>query len=73
MTNEQVEFIPDQDSQLSTNKYNETFSPVIVTDTVGAVFLGSISLILIGVVAGLLVYIRKLEARFKKPEISIEQ
>lgn len=72
MTNERVEFIPDQDSQLSTNKYNETFSPVIVTDTVGAVFLGSISLILIGVVAGLLVYIRKLEARFREPEISME-
>lgn len=65
MTNEQVEFSPDQDPQHNSNKYNETFSPVIMTDTVGALFLGAISLILIGIVADLLAYIRKLENMIK--------
>ena len=52
---------PEKDSLPVVSKSHEHFNPVVLTDTVGALFLGSISLILMGVVAGLLVYIRKLE------------
>jgi len=60
MTNELSEH-KDDESQAVVSKSHEHFNPVVLTDTVGALFLGSISLILMGVVAGLLVYIRKLE------------
>lgn len=59
MTNEQSEINNDDPAVIS--KSNDHFNPVVVTDTVGALFLGSISLILMGIVAGLLFYIRKLE------------
>ena len=66
MTNEQAE--PYNDDQAVVSKSNDHFNPVVVTDTVGALFLGSISLILMGIVAGLLVYIRKLEKMIKVDE-----
>ncbi len=72
MTNEQPEYHED-DSRDVVNKSHEHFNPVVVTDTVGALFLGSISLILIGVVSGLLVYIRKLEAQLREPGIPQEK
>ena len=68
MTNEQP--IIKSDDQAGANKSHEHFNPVVVTDTVGAVFLGSISLILMAVVAGLLVYVRKLEARYSQTDSS---
>jgi hypothetical protein len=39
---------------------------VILTDTVGALFLGMIAIILMTIVGGLLFYIRKLEDRLKE-------
>ena len=72
MTNEQTEHQED-DSQAVISKSHEHFNPVVVTDTVGALFLGSISLILMAVVAGLLVYIRKLEARLSEPFFSVDK
>ena len=53
--------LKDDDTQPVVSKSHEHFNPVVLTDTVGALFLGLISLILMGIVAGLLVYIRKLE------------
>jgi hypothetical protein len=66
MTNEQL--APPNDDQAVVSKSHDHFNPVVVTDTVGALFLGSISLILMGIVAGLLVYIRKLEKMVKGDE-----
>lgn len=48
------------------SRVNETFSPVILTDTVGAVFLGLISVILMIVLGGLLIRNRKLEERLRE-------
>jgi hypothetical protein len=62
VTNEHKE----DDSQAVVSKSQEIYNPVVVTDTVGALFLGSISVILMAVVAGLLVYIRKLEQRIRE-------
>ena len=59
------------DSPENVSKSHDHFNPVLVTDTVGALFLGSISLILMAVVAGLLVYIRKLEARLRESDHSV--
>jgi hypothetical protein len=69
MTNEQPE--PQEESQATVSKSHEHYNPVIVTDTVGALFLGSISVILMAVVAGLWVYIRKLEARLRETDHSV--
>jgi len=55
-----------EDIQPNTVKSQETFSPVTVTDTVGALFLGVISIILMAVVGGLLVRNRKLEDRLRE-------
>jgi hypothetical protein len=71
MTNEQS--VQNDDSPAVISKSNEHYNPVVLTDTVGALFLGSISLILMGTVAGLLVYIRKLEARLREPGDSVAQ
>ena len=64
MTNEPTEMASDEQALVS--KSHEHFNPVVVTDTLGSLFLGSISLILMGVVTGLLWYVRKLEARLKE-------
>ena len=65
MTNEQFDFVSEEDSQASINKSHDHFNPVVLTDTVGALFLGLISIILMAVVGGLLIYIRKLEDRLQ--------
>ena len=62
MTNEKS----GEDIQPNTVKSQETFSPVMVTDTVGALFLGIISITLMAVVGGLLVRNRKLEDRLRE-------
>jgi hypothetical protein len=69
MTNEPSEPY-EEDSQAVVSKSHEHYNPVIITDTVGAAFLGSIALILIGVVAGLLVYVRKLEGIIRENDPS---
>ena len=63
MTDEQSDYVSEGDTPASVSKSHDHFNPVVLTDTVGALFLGSISLLLMAVVAGLLIYIRKLEAR----------
>ena len=68
MTNEQSEI--QNDEQAVVSKSHDHFNPVIVTDTIGSVFLGSISLILLGAVAGLLFYIRKLEEKLRERDSS---
>lgn len=55
-----------EDIQPNTVKSQETFSPVTVTDTVGALFLGIISITLMAAVGGLLVRNRKLEDRLRE-------
>jgi hypothetical protein len=73
MTNDQAEPIQEEDHQAGVSKSHEHFNPVLVTDTVGALFLGSISIILMAVVAGLLVHVRRLEARLKESHHSVDQ
>jgi hypothetical protein len=70
MTNEQSEYTNDEQAVVS--KSHEHFNPVVVTDTVGALFLGSISVILMAVVAGLLLYIRKLEEMLRENDPSLD-
>ena len=72
MSNEQTDF-QEADSQPVVSKSHKHFNPVVLTDTVGALFLGSISIFLMAVVAGLLVYIRKLETRLSEPGNSVEK
>lgn len=72
MTNEQPEY-QEEDSQAVVSKSREHFNPVVITDTVGALFLGSITLILMAVVAGLLIYVRKLEARLSASIVSTDK
>ncbi len=55
-----------EDIQPKTVKSQETFSPVTLTDSVGALFLGVISIILLAVVGGLLVRNHKLEDRLRE-------
>ena len=56
----------DKEIQPKTITAQETYSPVIVTDTVGALFLGVISVILMAVVGGLMVRNRKLEDQLRE-------
>jgi uncharacterized protein (DUF2062 family) len=65
MTDEQSVSTSNSNPQTG-SRYNETFSPVILTDTVGAVFLGLISFILIIVLGVLLIRNRKLEERLRE-------
>ena len=66
MTNEVSDFTTGKDTQTGYSKLNETYSPVIVTDTVGALLLGIMSIILMALVGGLLVRNRKLEDQLRK-------
>jgi len=66
MTNEQGEFGIGEDSQKHNNKSQDIFSPVIVTEGIGTVFLGIISIILMAVVGSLLVRNRKMEERLRE-------
>ncbi len=62
----------ENEDQAVVSKSNEHFNPVVVTDTVGALFLGAISLILMAVVTGLLLYIRKLEEMSRENDQSVD-
>ena len=66
MTNEQSELIAGEDTQAGISRSHEQYQPVIVTDTVGALFLGVMSIILMAVVGGLLIRNHKLEDRLRK-------
>jgi hypothetical protein len=66
MIDKQSEFVTEQDPHASYSKSQEHYNPVVVTDTVGALFLGIITIILMAVVGGLLVYIRRLEERLQE-------
>ena len=72
MTNEQSEY-QEEDSQAVVSKSHEQFNPIVLTDTVGALFLGAISIILMVVVGGLLVYNRRLEDRLRESGHSVKQ
>ena len=72
MTNEQTVFSTEEDSPTGYSKSQETYSPVIVTDTVGALFLGVMSIILMVLVGGLLVRNHKLEDRLRKFDLSLD-
>jgi hypothetical protein len=67
MTNEQPEYT-EEDSQAVVSKSHDHFNPVVLTDTVGALFLGAISIILMAVVGGLLIHIRRLEDRLRETD-----
>ena len=66
MGNEQPELLKDEEPQTGYIKTNETFSPVVVTEGVGTVFLGLISIILLAVVGVLLTHNRKLEDQLRE-------
>jgi hypothetical protein len=66
MGNELSELIADEEPQTGYIKTNETFSPVIVTEGVGTIFLGLVSIILIATVGILLTRNRKLEDRLRE-------
>jgi len=72
MTDEQSVSRREEDSQACVTKSHEHFNPVVLTDTVGALFLGVIAIILMAVVGGLLVYIRRLEGRLRESGYSVE-
>ena len=62
MTNDK----PGEEIQPNPVRSHENFSPVTLTDSVGALFLGVISIILMAVVGGLLVRNHKLEDRLRE-------
>jgi hypothetical protein len=66
MTEEKQELISEDESKSGYYRTNETFSPVIVTEGVGTVFLGLISIILIAAVGVLLSRNRQLEDRLRE-------
>ena len=66
MTEENQELISEEESQPGYYRTNETYSPVVVTEAVGTVFLGLISIILIAAVGVLLNRNRRLEDRLRE-------
>ena len=66
MTEEKQDLISEEETQSGYYRSNETFSPVVVTEGVGTVFLGLISIILIAAVGILLSRNRQLEDRLKE-------
>ena len=66
MTDEKQELISEEESQPGYYRTNETFSPVVVTEGVGTVFLGLIFIILIAAVGILLSRNRQLEDRLRE-------
>jgi hypothetical protein len=66
MTEENQELISEEESQPGYYRTNETYSPVVVTEGVGTVFLGLISIILIATVGILLNRNRQLEDRLRE-------
>ena len=65
MMEEKQELKSEEESQPGYYRTNETFSPVVVTEGVGTVFLGLISIILIAAVGVLLSRNRQLEDRLR--------
>ena len=66
MTDEKLELASEEESQSGYYRTNETFSPVVVTEGIGTVFLGLISIILIAAVSVLLTRNRQLEDRLRE-------
>ena len=66
MTEEKQELISEEDSQPGYYRTNETFSPVVVTEGLGTLFLGLISIILIAALSVLLSRNRQLEDRLRE-------
>jgi hypothetical protein len=66
MTAEKQGLVSEEDFQPGYYRTNETFSPVVVTEGVGTVFLGLISIILIAAVGVLLSRNRQLEERIRE-------
>lgn len=66
MTEEKLELESEEESQPGYYRTNETFSPVVVKEGVGTVFLGLISIILIAAVGVLLSRNRQLEERLRE-------
>ena len=65
MTEEKLASVSEEGSQPGYYRTNETFSPVVVTEGIGTVFLGLISIILIAAVGVLLSRNRQLEDRLR--------
>jgi hypothetical protein len=66
MTEELLELASKEESQPGDFRTKQTFSPVVVTEGIGTVFLGLISILLITVVGVLLTRNRQLEDRLRK-------
>jgi hypothetical protein len=66
MTEEKLELESEEESESGYYRTNETFSPVVVTEGIGTVFLGLISIILIAAVGVLLSRNRQLEDRIRE-------
>ena len=66
MTEEMLELASDEESQSGYYRTNETFSPVVVTEGIGTLFLGLISIILVAAVGVLLNRNRQLEDRLRE-------
>jgi hypothetical protein len=66
MTEEKQDLMSEEESQPGYYRTNETYSPVVVTEGIGAVFLGLISIILIATVGVLLNRNRQLEDRLRE-------
>ena len=66
MTDQKPGVLHDQEPEFSSHKYAETFSPVVVTEGVGAIFLGVLSLLLVIIVKSLLVRNKELEKRLRE-------
>ena len=64
MIDEQIKL--EEEPQTGYSKSNETFSPVIVTEGIGTIFLGVISIVIMAVVGGLLIRNRRLEDRLRE-------
>jgi hypothetical protein len=65
MAEEKLASVSEEESEPGYYRTNETFSPVVVTEGVGTVFLGLISIILIAAVGVLLSRNRQLEDRLR--------
>jgi hypothetical protein len=73
MKKELIDDKTDSDTQSNYHKSHEHYNPVVVTDTIGALFLGIISIVLMGIVGVLLRNNRKLENQLKAIECSLDQ
>ena len=66
MTEEKQGLISEEESQPGYYRTNETFSPVVVTEGIGTIFLGLISITLLVIVGVLLTRNHKLEGRLRE-------